>query len=242
MAAKKYYAVKRGKIIGVFDTWETCKDSVEGYSGPVYKGFSTLEEARAFLGEIQPEVAAPSSCETREKDDYVLRHREDGQHHLKSQQELVAYVDGSYNDSLKRYAFGCVFLLPDGRIFLQYGSGNEEQSLKGRNVTGEMLGAMYAVRAAQKSGYQRIRICYDYAGIENWVTGAWRTKQELTELYANSMRSWAQSIDIQFEKVKAHTNVAYNELADRTAKRGLMETTKIPNVIPIEEMFPWTEQ
>ena len=152
--------------------------------------------------------------------------------------ELVAYVDGSYEDSIKRYAFGCVFLVPDGRIFLQYGSGSNEQSLQHRNVTGEMLGAMYAVRAAILGGYRRIQICYDYEGIEKWVTGVWRAKQELTAKYAESMRKWGQSIQIRFTKVPAHSNVTYNELADRTAKRGLVETDQIPKVIRIEEMLP----
>ena len=31
---------------------------------------------------------------------------------------LVAYVDGSYNDDVKRYAFGCVFITPAEEIFL----------------------------------------------------------------------------------------------------------------------------
>ena len=30
--------------------------------------------------------------------------------------ELLAYVDGSYQDALKKYGFGCIFILPDGRI------------------------------------------------------------------------------------------------------------------------------
>ena len=28
---------------------------------------------------------------------------------------LLAYVDGSYQDALKKYGFGCIFILPDGR-------------------------------------------------------------------------------------------------------------------------------
>ena len=38
--------------------------------------------------------------------------------------KLIAYVDGSYDDSIKKYAFGCVFLLPDGRVYTQYGNGD----------------------------------------------------------------------------------------------------------------------
>ena len=53
---------------------------------------------------------------------------------------LLAYVDGSYQDALKKYGFGCIFILPDGRIYTEYGNGDNPDSLKQRNVSGEMLG------------------------------------------------------------------------------------------------------
>lgn len=36
---KKYYAVKVGTTTGIFETWEECKASVEGFPGAVYKSF-----------------------------------------------------------------------------------------------------------------------------------------------------------------------------------------------------------
>ena len=236
MAAKKYYAVKKGKMTGIFDNWDSCRESVDGFPGAEYKGFSTLAEAEAYLG-TRDDAGANAPVKTG-VELHASEQKEKVYYLPSDTDELVAYVDGSYEDSIKRYAFGCVFLVPDGRIFLQYGSGSNEQSLQHRNVTGQMLGAMYAVRAAILGGYRRIQICYDYEGIEKWVTGVWRAKQELTAKYAESMRKWGQSIQIRFTKVPAHSNVTYNELADRTAKRGLVETDQIPKVIRIEEMLP----
>lgn len=215
MAGKKYYAVRKGKVTGVFETWEECRDSVEGYPGAEYKGFASLKEAQAFLGVAE---------ETE-----IVRE-------LPEADWLLAYVDGSYDDSLKKYSFGCVFLLPDGHIYTQYGNGDREQSLQHRNVTGEMLGAMYAVKTAMANGYSGIEVCYDYQGIEKWVTGEWRSKTELTQKYAQAMRQWGQSIGIRFRKVAAHTNIVYNELADRLAKTGLREGNGVPQVGPLEEM------
>ena len=149
---------------------------------------------------------------------------------------LLAYVDGSYDHSLKKYAFGCVFILPDGRVRTRYGNGDNAQSLQQRNVTGEMLGAMYAVRTAMVSGFSRIEIRYDYEGIEKWVTGAWRSRTELTRKYADSMRRWGESIAIDFTKVAAHSNVYYNEMADMTAKAGLREGNGIPKVCHVDEL------
>lgn len=47
--ASKFYAVKRGKIKGIFYTWADCKQMVDGYPNPVYKSFPTVEEADAFI-------------------------------------------------------------------------------------------------------------------------------------------------------------------------------------------------
>ncbi|MBQ5674178.1 MAG: RNase H1/viroplasmin domain-containing protein, partial [Lachnospiraceae bacterium] len=47
--AKKFYAVKKGKVPGVYDTWAECKSMVDGFSGAIYKSFLTLEEAKQFV-------------------------------------------------------------------------------------------------------------------------------------------------------------------------------------------------
>ncbi len=45
-----YYAVQRGKKPGVYSNWNDCKAQVTGFSGAVYKKFSTRAEAEAFAG------------------------------------------------------------------------------------------------------------------------------------------------------------------------------------------------
>lgn len=218
MAGKRVYAVKRGKNTGIFYQWEECRNAVDGYPGAEYKGFPTVQEAKSYLGVAdEGENNIPPAGET-------------------SGESLLAYVDGSYDDTLKKYAFGCVFILADGHIYTQYGNSDNEQSLQHRNVTGEMLGAMYAVKTAMLNGFQKVELCYDYQGIEKWVTGEWRSKTELTQKYARAMREWGTKIHISFTKVAAHTNVKYNELADQMAKQGLREGNGVPKVCRLEEM------
>ena len=237
MATKKYYGVKKGKITGVFKTWDECKASVDGFPGAEYKGFTVMEEACAYVGvemntlSFQEEVSAPQQTSALKKGNLKKCDSE-----LPLEGTLLAYVDGSYHDGLKKYAFGCVFILPDGSIYTEYGNGDNPQSLQQRNVAGEMLGAMYAVRTAMVNGYSHIEIRYDYEGIEKWVTGEWRSKTELTQKYARAMRGWMQRIEITFTKVPAHSNVKFNELADQTAKAGLVEADGIPEFKKLEEM------
>ena len=242
MAVKKYYGVKRGKITGAFNSWQACKDSVDGYPGAEYKGFSTLEEVQDYLGEQfcihfeQQEHPENSGISKAGKTSRASKATEAMAEELPTEDSLLAYVDGSYDDTIKKYAFGCVFILPDGRIFTEYGNGDNAKSLQHRNVTGEMLGAMFAVKFAMLNGFTGVEIRYDYAGIEKWVTGEWRAKTELTGKYAAAMREWARDIEIRFTKVTAHTNVYYNDLADTMAKTGLRLGNGIPKARRIEDM------
>ena len=43
----KYYVVWRGRLTGIFNSWEECRTQIEGYEGAQYKGYPTLELAEA---------------------------------------------------------------------------------------------------------------------------------------------------------------------------------------------------
>ena len=70
----KYYAVRQGRQVGIFTDWNECKRLVTGYKGAEYKGFTSRDDAVAFL-----EGAVPPSNESVEP----------------SADTVVAYVDGS---------------------------------------------------------------------------------------------------------------------------------------------------
>ena len=143
----------------------------------------------------------------------------------------VCYVDGSFNPEVNRYAFGCVLINDDGSIEELCGSGNNQEALLQRNVSGEMIASMLSVKWAIKKGYRRIDIYYDYSGIENWVTGAWKAKNKLTGDYRDWMKKRAEQIDIRFFKVTAHSHDQYNERADKLAKEGLTKEPGLPEIV-----------
>lgn len=43
----KYYVVWKGRLTGIFDSWEECRKQTEGFEGAQYKGYPTLELAEA---------------------------------------------------------------------------------------------------------------------------------------------------------------------------------------------------
>lgn len=226
---KKVYAVRKGLKVGLFETWDECKAVVNGYPQAEYKSFEKRSDAYAYLGMTEE---AEAECVIEAK----VREAERPIELPEDEESVITYVDGSYEHSMLKYAFGCVFLLPDGRVLTENGSGNNPDSAKLRNVTGEMLGAMFAVRWAMKNGFKKIEIRYDYEGVEKWVTGVWKSKTELTRKYAEAMRSWGTKIQLSFTKVAAHANVYYNEMADQLAKAALEEKEGIPEVRRADEM------
>lgn len=49
MITKKYYAVLKGRKIGIFTSWKDCEEQIKGFSGALYKSFKTKQEAEAAL-------------------------------------------------------------------------------------------------------------------------------------------------------------------------------------------------
>lgn len=194
--ATKFYAVRVGRTPGVYYTWDECKSMVHGYPGAVYKSFTTLDEAESFI-----------------KSDEELTQ-------TKESQNSYSFVDGSYNSVTCVYGYGG-FLIHNGKKHIITGSGSDEEMASMRNVAGEILGCMAAVKHAIELGIKEMDVYYDYMGIEMWATGAWKRNLKGTIGYYDYMQSIKDVIKINFIKVKGHSGVEGNEEADRLAKTAV---------------------
>ena len=218
MVKKKIYAVRKGKITGIFYSWDECSASVNGYPGAEYKSFTTKEEANDYLGN-----SFTAQIEEEKKD-------QKNTSSSSTESTLTAYVDGSFDPSIGKYAFGCILLTPEGEIIRESGNGQDPESLAIRNVAGEMLGAMYAVQWAINHGYPSLTIYYDYEGIAKWAQGDWKAKNKRTQQYAEFMNGKKSYIQLSFQKVKAHSGDHYNEEVDKLAKSALVNGNGIPRI------------
>lgn len=68
MAKKKFYAVAKGRTIGVFKTWDEVKESVDSYSGALYKSFTSEDDAMAYIKENSVSIdESPSKKSKKDK-------------------------------------------------------------------------------------------------------------------------------------------------------------------------------
>ncbi len=218
--AKKYYAVKVGSNTGIFETWEECKDSVDGYPGALYKSFKNISDAYAYLGLDGEQLSIftlessnkPSSKTIPEQD------TTDTDKPFSTDIKAVAYVDGSFNVETGVFGYGVVMFHNGEEIHLSDSSDDKEMASM-RNVAGEIYGSMAAMEYAIEHNIKNLSIYYDYMGIAKWCTGEWKTNKPGTIAYKKYYDKIKRKVNITFYKVKGHSGDKYNDLVDKLAKK-----------------------
>ncbi|MCQ4923281.1 ribonuclease H family protein [Tissierella carlieri] len=199
---KFYYAVRKGKTPGIYETWGKCEEQVKGYSGAEYKKFPTYEEALSFIDGGNEEIELLDENQLKEN-------------------EAIAYVDGSFDIRNSTYSYGVVFITLDGKETYS-GREDNEGLAEMRNVSGEIKGAMVAMDLAIENGKDTLYLHFDYTGIEQWAKGNWKTNKDGTKFYKEFYDSIRDKLNVVFIKVKAHSGIEYNEEADKLAKEAII--------------------
>lgn len=204
----KFYAVKSGRTTGVFESWDECNNSIKGFTGAVFKSFNSREEAEAFL--VDKDLWAEIVSED-------IR-----------QGYLVAFCDGSYENSLNRYSYGVVLIDKENNEIPLCGYGSNQKFVSSNNIIGEIFGVINALDWAISNGYEKIKIYHDYEGLSRWISGEWQAKSDVAKMFTALYRSKFDGvIEVVFEKIKGHSNNKYNDRADSLAKSALHDRTKM---------------
>ncbi|MDE6082301.1 MAG: reverse transcriptase-like protein, partial [Malacoplasma sp.] len=99
---------------------------------------------------------------------------------------------------------------------------NEYQKYKSHlNVAGEIIGTINAIQFCIKNNLKKIKIYYDYLGIEKWITKEWEAKSSISLMYLEFIEKNKQKLELLFQKVRAHNDIEYNNIADELAKKSV---------------------
>ncbi len=211
----KYYAFL-GEESKIFTDWAECSEYMSGKKGYKYKSFRTLEEAEAFLnGENYYDDAIAEDV----KNGYA-----------------VAYTDGSFSEVTSNYSYGVIAISPTNEKSEFSGVGNTEEFLSTRNIAGEVLGVLTAAKWAFINGYKKLKIYHDYVGLSEWAERRWAAKSPISFYYVGRLFRYTTAVDIEFVKVKGHSNNKYNEEVDKIAKAALTGEKILP-LTPLNSGF-----
>lgn len=208
MSKQKFYAVKAGNKTGIFKDWPSCQDAIKGFSNAKYQSFISEEEAIAYL---------------EGKDLYFEKIQRDIQEGY-----IVAYTDGSFDKVTQKYAYGIIIYDLNNKKHELNSAHNNPKFVSFENVSGEIFGVLTLLDWVVSNNYEKVKIYYDYEGIEKWATKEWRANSEIAKVYTSILDDkFFNILDIKFEHVKGHSNNIYNEAADRLAKLALTSDKKV---------------
>jgi len=126
-----------------------------------------------------------------------------------------AFVDGSYISGVTGY--GAVIYL-GGELKTEI--AGTILDVEFRQFGGELQSVIEVLKWCAANKAQKVRINYDYQGIEKFATGEWKPKNNLSKDYADFIRN--SGVNIEWRHIKSHTGNSKNDEADALAKKAAM--------------------
>lgn len=188
----KYYAVRKGKEIGIFTDWETCKQAVTGFSGAEYKSFTSIEDAQLY---INVNKDTKSEIEVNFCRCYVTV---DCKADVRSIGIIIRGMKIMGLD-VKSFAFGALECTPP---------------------QAQMLAICLAMCKAYELGYKNVEIIVK-SDAYKWVTGEWSSKDKVIVvplIKAVSDLIYKSGLDFSFRNIYTTAEQGYMNDAKSHAK------------------------
>lgn len=198
----KYYAVRKGKVAGIYRSWDDCKKQITGVSGAVYKSFKTQKEAEDYIAYEIPKIDTTKKI-------------------------VEIYTDGSHQPSKNYLGVGAWCKHEEKEYSMSKTCNAELLETYGitettcSNPTAEFIGFAEVLKEFRNvSDAYELVFYLDYEGVENWMMGSWKAK----ESYIRKILAICGDIKkemkcgIHFKHVKGHSGNEGNDKADELAK------------------------
>ena len=225
----KYYAVRIGRLPGVYDNWEDCKAQVDRYPGAEHRSFTTRQKADDWIVKKDIEDEQYYSRRKPSNDGESSSSSEDSP---SSEEVINVFTDGACSNNGKynaRAGLGVYFAEGDPRNFSGSVFGKQtnntaeikaiikafkilEKEIKDGDLVNIYSDSTYAMRAAGEYGRKQ-----EEAGWKNDIPN----KNLVKKIYG----LFKGRDNVKFIYVKAHTGEddwisRGNEMADECARQG----------------------
>lgn len=149
----KYYVVWKGRVAGVFGSWEACKEQVQGFEGALYKSFPDRDSAEIAYNND------PKKYLTGKPKQPKISAEERKSGYTENALAVDAACSGNPGDMEYRGVY-----VKTGEVIFQ-----SPVYKCGTNNIGEFLAIVHGLALIQKQGIKDIIIYSDSATAQSWV-------------------------------------------------------------------------
>ena len=170
----KYYAVRKGRIPGIYMNWNECQKQINKFSSPEFNSFNSLSEAEKYMkNNVQINISGNNGTN--------------------------AYISGSFNKYNNIYGYAGLIIHNDTRHIIK-GKGNDINLIQLGSVSSQITASKEIIKKAIGLNIKNLNIYYDYDGVEKWATGEWKRNKEETKKYYDFIQDMKSKINIKFIK------------------------------------------
>ncbi|CAI5441993.1 unnamed protein product [Caenorhabditis angaria] len=245
-----FYAVARGKSVGIYRSWADCSEQVKGFQNARFKKFPTESEARKFIADnlsVPGGGASTSNFSSKNvansgrpakrsisKNDDSLREVEEKRAKIDQTDFTIVYTDGACSNNGRENAkAGWGVYWGDDNLDNSYGPVYGEPT----NNRGELIAVEKALETAIKRGIKKVLVKTDsnllIQSLDKWILGwrkkGWKTadgKPVKNRDLLEKIDKLRGELEVQFEHVRGHCGIDGNEKADELARKGAQMYTK----------------
>jgi ribonuclease HI len=234
-----YYAVHKGRQVGIYTDWATCKLNTQGFKNAVFQKFSNKQDAENFVKNGHNSETILQYFTTNDIQEFIP--------------EIIVYTDGACIHNGKPNALAGI-----GVYFGENDTRNTSSKISGKqsNNTAELKAILKACEILNQEikdkkkimiytdSVYSIRCCTTYG--DKLAKVGWTKKKPIpnVELVQQSYYFFKNNTSIKLTHVKAHTNdkdnhSVGNDNADRLANEAIGITScpyqKIYLQVPFKE-------
>ncbi len=216
MASKKFYAVAKGWETGIYKNWLDAKAQIEGFSGAIYKGFSTYKMAEDWLKHPSYGNGAGTSRSGS------LNTRSNGNNTSPPKGEVLIYSDGGCINNPGPGGYGVVQI---------YGDMKKELTGGFKHTTNNRMELMGVIVALKNLEYKdaHVTIYTDSSYVVNGIEKGWAKKWKKSNWIKSNkepvinpdlwkeLLNLIESLSVKFEWIKGHAGNPLNERCDELA-------------------------